>query len=136
MKRSTLAAVAVVLLLIIGGVWWVQGRDDVNESANQPATSRLTDSAPDSNASTTISYEGVAGRSALDLLKENYTVETKKYDFGELVTSINGTAAVEGENFWEFLVNGEQATVGADQYETKSGDKIEWRLTEINATKQ
>lgn len=78
-----------------------------------------------------ISYQGDDGRTALDILKASYNVETKTYDgIGEMVTGINGVTP-DSKHFWAFYVNGEQAQVGAGQYVTKSGDKVSWKLDAI-----
>ncbi len=74
-----------------------------------------------------VSYSGVDGKNALELLKANATVETQNYEgIGELVTSINGVPST-AENYWIFYVNGEQAQVGASEFATKSTDQLSWR---------
>lgn len=74
-----------------------------------------------------VSYKGVDGKNALELLKSNATVETQNYEgIGELVVSINGIPST-AENYWIFYVNGEQAQVGAGEYITKSSDQLSWR---------
>lgn len=76
-----------------------------------------------------VKYEGETGRTALEILKERYTVETKEFSgIGEYVTSINGKKEDAGKNFWAFYVNGKQSQVGASQYPTKTGEVIEWKL--------
>jgi hypothetical protein len=82
--------------------------------------------------SSTISYQGVEGKNALELLRVSHDVETQKFDFGELVTSIDGQASDPSANFWAFYVNGEMAQVGAGDYQTKSSDRIEWKLDSLN----
>jgi hypothetical protein len=74
-----------------------------------------------------IKYNGQSGVDALTLLKKHASVHTKHYSFGDLVTSINGTAG-NGPKYWTFYLNGKEASVGAGSYVTKSTDKIEWRL--------
>ena len=77
-----------------------------------------------------ISYVGVEGKNALELLKSTHQVETQKFSFGEMVQSIDGVAS-PSTNFWAFYVNGKQADVGAGDYQTKSGDKLSWKLQKI-----
>lgn len=67
------------------------------------------------------------GSNVLDSLKKGHEVGTKKFSFGEMVEAIDGVGGEEGK-FWIYYVNGEAAKVGADQYEVKDGDRIEWRL--------
>ncbi len=73
------------------------------------------------------------GVSALDLviragMRENFTVETKKYDFGTIVESIDGVRGGDQKKYWLYYVNGKQATVGADAYKVQSGDTIDFRF--------
>jgi len=78
----------------------------------------------------TLSYEGETGKNALELLQSKAKVETSDSSFGSFVMSINGTANTT-DHFWMFYVNGQLASVGADQYQTKDGDKIEWRYEQL-----
>ncbi|MDO8655529.1 MAG: DUF4430 domain-containing protein [bacterium] len=77
-----------------------------------------------------ISYVGVEGKNALELLKSTHQVETQKFSFGEMVQSIDGVAS-PATDFWAFYVNGKQSDVGAGDYQTKSGDKLSWKLQKI-----
>jgi len=85
---------------------------------------------PEATTQNEVVYQGVEGQDALTLLKASHSVETKKYDFGEMVTSIDAVAG-DNNHFWAFYINGEPATVGAGDYKTKSGDTISWRLEPI-----
>jgi Domain of unknown function (DUF4430) len=81
-----------------------------------------------SQQSQTISYQGVTGKTALDLLRQQHRVVTKTYkDFGDMVTSIDGRTA-DSKHFWSFYVNNHQSQVGAGSYQTKSGDHLTWKL--------
>lgn len=79
---------------------------------------------------TTITYQGVDGKSALDLLKSSHTVDAKHYDFGDYVTGIDGRSAASDE-YWAFYVNGQLSSVGADKYITKNSDTIQWKLDKV-----
>ena len=72
----------------------------------------------------TYSYKGESGFDALTLLKKHASVEQDK---SGLVVSINGNKPT-GHNYWAFYVNGTYAQVGPAQYQTKNGDKIEWKI--------
>lgn len=78
-------------------------------------------------------YEGVEGVDAMSLLKEKFEVETEDFGsgIGEFVSSIEGIAPARDE-FWIFIVNGETSNVGASQYVTKIGDRLEWKLEKID----
>jgi len=77
-----------------------------------------------------VSYQGVDGQNALALLKSGHKVETQKFSFGELVTSIDGVKA-PATDFWAFSVNGKLADVGAGDYQTKSTDTLTWQLEKV-----
>lgn len=93
--------------------------------ANQKASAQ-----PQIAAVQTVAYDGEEGKTALELLKAKAQVEVQESSLGAFVTSINGTQN-SGDHFWLFYVNGSLGTVGADQYTTKNGDKIEWRYEQF-----
>lgn len=73
-----------------------------------------------------IHYEGEDNTDALTLLKERASI--KQNALG-MVTTINKREAKDqAKEYWAFYVNGEMATVGAAEYITKEGDRIEWRI--------
>lgn len=97
------------------------------ESTTTPTTNQDQQQA----SSQAITYDGQDGKTALDLLKTNYQVETQDYSgIGEFVKSINGISP-DKDHFWAFYVNGASSNVGASQYQSKSTDKIEWKLDAI-----
>lgn len=82
-------------------------------------------------SSTEVSYKGVEGKNALELLKQTHKVETKTYKgIGELVTSIDGVSP-DSKHFWAFYVNGQQSQVGAGAYTAKGTDTVIWKLEEV-----
>jgi hypothetical protein len=113
------------IALLAAGCSWQQGKNIQPQPLDSQQQQELQP--------LTVVYGGVDGRSALDLLKEKYPgVETKQFSFGEMVNAIAGVKAEEGKNFWSFYVNGQQAQVGASQYVTKNGEKIEWKLENVS----
>lgn len=78
----------------------------------------------------TISYDGQNGKNALDLLKASHEVESQDSSIGIFVTAIDGTKN-EDNKYWMFYVDGKLAASGADQYQTKDGEKIEWRYESL-----
>jgi len=79
----------------------------------------------------TYEYSFLGEKSAFDILKEvaekeGIPIETQQYDFGTLITSINGFKSDE-HAFWIYEVNGKPATVGANTYILKNGDIITWK---------
>ncbi|MGE5298025.1 MAG: DUF4430 domain-containing protein [Acidobacteriaceae bacterium] len=92
-----------------------------NQNLNQPVQQ-----VPSSE----IKYQGVEGKTAMELLKATHRVDVKNYSFGDMVTGIDGIEP-DNNHFWGFYVNGSLSQVGADQYKTKASDSIEWKLEEI-----
>ena len=74
----------------------------------------------------TFTYSGENGKNALDLLKAKADAQISESSLGAFVVSINGTSNSDSQ-FWLLYVNGELAPTGADQVQTKDGDKLEWR---------
>ncbi|OGL36103.1 hypothetical protein A3F05_02400 [Candidatus Saccharibacteria bacterium RIFCSPHIGHO2_12_FULL_47_17] len=108
-----------IVLLVIGagGVASVLTQDETPKAQITTEQSQTT----------YVKYHGVEGQTALDLLKKYALVETKHYDFGDLVTSVNGTPG-NGPKYWSFYVNDKLAEVGAGTYVTNDADTIEWKL--------
>ena len=78
----------------------------------------------------TIAYDGQDGKTAIDLLKASYDIKTEDSSMGAFVTSIDNTANTK-DTFWMFYVNNELASTSADKFQTKNGDKIEWRFEKL-----
>lgn len=131
--KQIIAAFAAIAVIGAGGFWLYSSNDDNQTPVNTTQESNQQESNTEETANTTyVSYEGVSGKIALDLLKENYEVTTQDSDFGEFVTSINGTEADSNAEYWSFYVNGEYASEGAGTYQTTEGEKIEWKLEQLN----
>lgn len=79
-----------------------------------------------------IRYPGGDGKNAFELLKARTSLQSKQYDFGVFVESINGVKP-DDKHFWKLYINGQASQVGADQLVTKRGDILEWVLEEITS---
>jgi hypothetical protein len=134
--ETTVIAVIILVLGLAYGLLNNQAQaPDMADSAQQNA--QATTPPPASIASMdlastgTLSYMGQDGKTALDVLKSQYEVETQSFgDVGEFVSSINGVKP-DSAHFWAFYVDGEIAQVGAGSYVTKSSETIQWKLEEI-----
>jgi cytoskeletal protein RodZ len=104
-----------------------------NQSAQTDATAPITslgtkgespsDGLPQQQVpTTTISYQGEDGKSAVELLTATHKVELKE----GLVSSIDGIEP-DAEHFWAMYVNGKYVPVGTD-HATKSGDTVQWEI--------
>lgn len=81
-------------------------------------------------------YSGISAKTALDALTKiaedsNITVDVKKYNFGMLVNAIGGKENSK-DLAWIYYVNGKSPDVGADKYELKDGDRVEWKYQKPN----
>ena len=74
-----------------------------------------------------IAYDGEDGKTALELLKARAQIRTARSQLGELVEEINGVSSGDG-HYLIYFVNGAMAKTGAEQYVTRRGDKVEWKL--------
>ena len=125
-----LNGIALILLIVVIAivVFAVRGRNKTEDNLGNPPSD--SDVAMIDAAKSTVSYQGVDGTTAYDILKEKYAVVADETAYGPMVKSINGEEATD-TTFWSFKVNGELAQVGAHQYTTKSTDTITWELTAI-----
>jgi hypothetical protein len=118
---------AVVVAAIAVGLGLMSNHAQVKQQKQVPAAVATTSA---SAAPQTVSYEGVEGQTALDLLKaKDASVVTKGEGANAYVTTINGyTASDAKKEYWAFYVNGKLSDVGAGSYVTKAGDKIDWKI--------
>ena len=73
-----------------------------------------------------ISYKGEAGKDALTILKQKFSVSQ---DNSGMVNSIGGKIAdVATHEYWAFYVNGKAASVGPADYKTTNSDLVEWKI--------
>lgn len=123
-KRIRLLIVSGVLFGGIIAAMLVFSQPSTREASD--ATVTPTPQAQTNPSADTFSYQGRSGTDAMTLLEEQTEVEKAPSGF---VTAINGRKADDQKHeFWAFYVNGEQAQVGAAEYETKATDQIEWRI--------
>jgi hypothetical protein len=138
--RLTLVIVAVLLaLVVLTAMAWAKQLNRNGVSNSQSAANGSASVLPDStklrgdtektkSTGDYILYAGEDGKTALEILKQKADVLTKDSDYGEYVDSINGLQGGTGGKYWTFYVNGQMAQVGAGTYQTKNGDRIEWKF--------
>ncbi len=115
MKRIVII-IGIVAVVGVGTWWFVWGADNTNTSnANQNANAAVM--------TPTVTYQGVDGTNALELLKATHAV----VDDSGFVTSIDGQANA-APKYWTLYMNGTMASVGAKDLVTKSTDTITWKL--------
>jgi len=138
-KLQNWIIVAVVLVFVIfGGVLLANRSTDTGTDRTQPIQEEQVKKV---EASVSIKFGGdqedvsakieiKEGQTALELTKKVVEVITSGEGEMAFVTTIGGTKADAAKNeFWELLINGESAQVGAGSYEVKDSDKISWQIS-------
>lgn len=137
MKKFTIIALGFIALLTIGAgcTSKTTNSNAAEANSNAPAVQTIivTVTIDKGNASPVRTFQqsvptGTTALAALQLVGSQQTIPvvTKHYDFGDMVTGIDGVVATETK-FWIFLVNGKEATVGAGVYQVKVGDTVGFR---------
>jgi hypothetical protein len=126
--RIQLLIIAAGLALLATGCTYQSldtSKIDTSLKKVEAPTSKIAD------ATFKVEYQGQDGKNALELLKINHKVVTKTYEgIGEFVQTIDNQTP-DSNHFFSLYINGEYSQVGADAYQTKSSDKLEWRVQEI-----
>jgi len=124
-NKAIITILVIIVLSVIGLCAW----GILNERASH---NKETDTEQQTPEAKIIEYRGEDGRTALEILRDKYAVETTEFPgFGEFVTSIDGKSDDE-THFWAFYINGEMAMEGASTYVTNSDETIRWQLDEIS----
>ncbi len=136
-NANFIKALIIGLPLLFGGVTVYNAAQP--DTSDQSSTEQIVESVEQDMAGVTIgadgttaTYEGMTGKTALEILREGTEVGTEESSFGEFVRSIDGRIADEETEYWAFLVDGEYASEGAGTYETTDGEQIEWVLEQLN----
>jgi len=109
-----------IIIALILAVFFV-----LNLNVKQQGTADTQTTLPVSAA---ISYRGEAGKDALTILKQKFSVSQ---DSSGMVNLIEGRKADAGKHeYWAFYVNGKTANVGSADYKTTDKDLIEWKIEE------
>lgn len=121
-----------IAIIILAGILIVGGSLLGNHVSKKQAEKQVagTESVFQPVVEKTISYEGENGKSALDILKATHKTETQESSIGVFVTSIDNTPNQDNK-YWMFYTDDQLASMSADQYQTKDGEKIEWRYESI-----
>ncbi|MCA9391677.1 DUF4430 domain-containing protein [candidate division WWE3 bacterium] len=126
MKNNKIIILLLAVAIILAGATYVSnGNGDTRNAESDTPTPTTVQEVID----TIISYTAIEGESVLNqLVAQNPTVVIEDSSFGQYVSSINDLAGGMEGKYWLFYVNGAAATVGASEYITHEGDRIEWRF--------
>jgi len=110
---------------------------DVSEASNDP---ELDPTVGEFVPTTDYTVPFVAGTSegkllelleAFDAETSLFTLTTKEFTFGKMIVGINAVEADENSEFWEIVINGQQAQLGASELLIKAGDEVKLSLKEF-----
>ena len=138
--KILIASIGILLLLWIASwfkLFGLIGSTKLNPTTDSSPTQMVSQKAELTvvfNDGTSVNYQKGIGQekvTAFSILEEaadkkSLTLDTKKYDFGVFVNSINGEVS-SADKAWIYFVNGASGQVAADQYELAPGDKVEWK---------
>lgn len=143
MKRYSTLILTLAVLLFVGASCWTTTVNVNSSNTNTATDSTVNEQSTisiglqinkgDGSIPVTYTEQVVPGTTAMDLLtmvsqKNSFPITTKDFDFGTLITGINGLEATDNK-FWLFKVNGESASVGAGDYSLQANDVIEFEYT-------
>lgn len=132
MKKRLYVVVAAILVVAIGGVSVYRiDHNNTKQTQNQTSTTQTVAKITYSNGGKQVDYTGLTGKTGLEVLKSLTSVDASTSSYGEFVTSINGVKADAKVNYWSFYVNGAYANEGAGTYKSKDGEKLQWRLENL-----
>jgi hypothetical protein len=124
-KRIVITIIIALLTLLTLATALVLQKTD----HNSPPQKASTTTAKPKQKANIVTFTALAGKTVLEQLKTHaQNVEVKDSQFGPYVDAVNGVRGGTGGKYWAFYVNGQMASVGANDYVTKAGDKIEWRF--------
>lgn len=134
MRRKIITVLVVIVLAGTGGASWYLISDikpTPEIKAQQTEISPISITIENGADKSGFEVQYAAEMTALEATKRSVggKISTTGENEMAFVTAINGRKALpEAHEFWEFLVNGKQAEVGAGTYIVQPGDTIVWRL--------
>lgn len=127
-----LAAIIIILAVVLGGYFAsLPEKKEAKEESKAIERVEKTILAVDYGEKNvqTFSIDKRENATVLDILKESgLKIETKDYDFGVIIESINGKKNGDGGKYWLYSINGKTPMVSADKYLIKEGDKVEFKF--------
>lgn len=139
MLNPRLISLTILALVLTGVIWWTQPYFRALEPSPTPTAS--TTISPDqtftitqtivygqNQASNSAQIDVKKGETAFQALTTHHETTTKQYDFGTLVEGINGVENGAQDKYWMYYINGQEASVGATEYQVQPGDDIRWEF--------
>ncbi len=141
-----LVSIIIALTVTIFGIWYSYQKSQKSNSELRKQTEAQSIDQKNQQTNVTIktdeteknyTIENHEPTNLFELLKglqqntDDFSFEYTEYDFGVMITTINGITPDEN-HFWKIVVNGQDANVGAQDLQIKNGDNINLILTKIS----
>ena len=117
---------------LFGFVFWQVKSHSLTNNGNWNASQEIFASLKINDIANLATFDisNFVGKTALEATESKANVITNGTGVNAFVTSIDGRIAdAKKREFWEFLVNGSQAQVGAGSYIIQNHDEIQWKIT-------
>ncbi len=131
-EESSWGLVNFVAVIILGAILIIGGSlvgSKVSQRQSEKSIAGLLNEFK-SQIQKVVNYEGVEGKTALELLQASHEVNVQDSSIGSFVTSIDGDENTN-DTYWMIYVNDQLSPVGPADYVSKDGDKIEWRYEKL-----
>lgn len=134
MKNQTKYLLFAIIILLGFGFWKLKSANNNSQIQNERVvqTFKANMAIQDDKTNPNFEVSEYIGRTALEATQKvlSGNIKTQGQNENAFVTSINGRDAdTKRHEFWEFLVNGKQAEVGAGSYKIQNGDNINWKIS-------
>ncbi|HJY98479.1 MAG TPA: DUF4430 domain-containing protein [Patescibacteria group bacterium] len=123
--------IPLLIFLAVVGVWFFSGKAPGQEASRQTESQDIRTNLSVDTGTGTASFDisNFIGKTALEATQANIETEISGQGEGAFVISIDKRTADAGKReFWEFIVNGKSAEVGAGSYIIQNGDQIKWQI--------
>lgn len=136
---AILASLIILILAILGVIIIDNGSDVLPQDNvlgvqnNQTLKVRVNDTySPIEEFELTVTTEDTLERVLQKLSSENlnFTVNYTEYDFGKMISGINGYNSLNNE-FWNIKLNDADAQVGVSDLKVKPGDLVELTIVKF-----
>jgi hypothetical protein len=117
-----IVGIVLAIVILVGGVLFLTSL----AGQSKPQTNQVAASQQQADAVSFIAKKDKTVLQQLKVAADN--VKTKASSYGEYVESIGTLKGGTDGKYWTFYVDGKMASVGADVYTTKGGEKIEWKF--------
>ena len=117
------------MVLLAGGITTAVVIANNEDKPKQSSAHEHADDHEHSENTNLVTFTGQKDKTVLEQLQaEADSVDIKESSYGPYVDSINGVVGGTDGKYWTFYVDGQMANIGAAEYKTKGGEKVEWKF--------